>query len=113
MDVRAGLGVVTAAVLAGEVLAASPPPAAFWSALPLAVLACARRPRARAWFAVALAALALGTARMRSVTAPVLPPAHVARLALPLRAVLVGRVVAAPARRGRRVVLLVEAEAIG
>jgi len=69
--------------------------------------------RAVLWTSVLVAGLALGAARMRTVTEPVLPPDHVARLPLPLRTTLIGRVVASPERREQRVVLLVEAEAVG
>src|SRR5207245_2500589 len=69
--------------------------------------------RGLAWAAVAVAALALGAARMHGVTSPVLPAAHVARLRLPLATTLEGRIVAAPERRAGRTVLLVEAEAVG
>src|SRR5207247_1719296 len=48
-----------------------------------------------------------------AVVAPTLPPDHVARLTLPVRTTLEGRVAAAPERRDRRTVLLVEAEAVG
>jgi len=43
----------------------------------------------------------------------VLPPEHVARLALPLATALEGRIVAAPERHAGRAVLLVAAEAVG
>src|SRR5207245_1440723 len=66
-----------------------------------------------AWAALAVAALALGAARMQGVTAPVLPAAHVARLRLPLATALEGRIVAAPERRPGRAVLLLEAVAVG
>ena len=117
VDVRAGLGVVTVGVLAGEIGAAAwaPPPAALLVAPAVALvlwLVTGRR-RGLAWAAVAVAALALGAARMRGVTAPVLPAAHVARLRLPLATVLEGRIVAAPERRAGRTVLLVEAAAVG
>ncbi len=117
VDVRAGLGVVTLGVLAGELGAAAwAPPAALLvaPAVPLLLwLATGRWRRGLAWTAVAVAALALGAARMRGVTAPVLPAAHVARLRLPLATALEGRIVAAPERRAGRTVLLVEAAAVG
>jgi competence protein ComEC len=111
---RAGLGVVTVAVLAAEVLAASwQPPRALVLAAPLVALAWWPRRRAVSWALVVLVALAAGAARMRSVTEPAFPPDHVAGLALPLRTTLVGRVVASPERREGRVVLLVEAAMVG
>src|SRR5437867_2684381 len=117
MDVRAGLGVVTVGVLAGEIGAATwvPPPAALLVAPAVACvlwLATGRR-RGLAWAVLAVAALVLGAARMHGVTSPVLPAAHVARLRLPLATVLEGRIVAAPERRAGRTVLLVEAAAVG
>ena len=118
LDVRAGLGVMTVGVLAGELGAAAwaPPPVALLvaPALPLGLwLATGRRWRGLAWAAVAAAALALGAVRLRAVTAPVLPAADVARLRLPLATALEGRIVAAPERRAGRTVLLVEASAVG
>jgi len=116
VEVRALLGVATAGVLAGELAApAFAPGLLFLFALAMAVLwlAGGRRRAPVAWAAVALAALALGTQRMAAVVAPTLPPDHVARLTLPVRTTLEGRVAAAPERRDRRTVLLVEAEAVG
>jgi len=117
VDVRAGLGVVTVGVLAGEIGAAAwaPPPAALLVAPAVACvlwLATGRR-RGLEWAVLAVAALALGAARMQGVTAPVLPAAHVARLRLPLATALEGRIVAAPERRPQRTVLLLEAVAVG
>ena len=117
VDVRAGLGVVTAGVLAGEIGAAAwaPPPAALLVAPAVACvlwLATGRR-RGLEWAVLAVAALALGAARMHGVTSPVLPAAHVARLRLPLATALEGRIVAAPERRPQRTVLLLEAVAVG
>ena len=117
VDVRAGLGVVTVGVLAGEIGAAAwaPPPAALLVAPAVACvlwLATGRR-RGLEWAVLAVAALALGAARMHGVTSPVLPAAHVARLRLPLATALEGRIVAAPERRPQRTVLLLEAVAVG
>ena len=113
MDVRAGLGVVTVGVLAGEMLAAGwQPPLALLLGAPLLPLLFRRR-HAALWMGITLAALALGAARMRSVTDPPLAPDHVVHLPLPLRATLAGRVVAPPECRDRRAVLLVAAETVG
>jgi competence protein ComEC len=112
VGVRAGLGVVAAGVLAGELVGAAwTPPLALLVAVPLAGLPGGRR--AVLWLAVASAALGLGMARIRSVAHPVLPPAHVARLPLPLRTRLEGRIVGSPEVRDKRLVLLVEAQAVG
>jgi competence protein ComEC len=109
---RAVVGVATAAVLAGELVAARwrPPSALFL----LGVAVLAGVPRAwRLLAAVALLGLALGVSSMDTVARPALPADHLAHLALPLRTTLVGRIVAAPERREGRVVLLVEAESVG
>ena len=116
MEVRAVLGVTTAGVLAGELAApALSAPLLFVLAGALAALWLVgrRRRRPAAWLALALAAVALGAHRMSAVLAPTFPPEHVARLTLPLPTTLEGRVAAAPERRDRRTVLLVEAEALG
>ncbi|TMA39475.1 MAG: ComEC family competence protein, partial [Deltaproteobacteria bacterium] len=116
MEVRAVLGVATAGVLAGELAApARSAPLLFVLAGALAALWLAgrRRWRPAAWSALALAAVALGAQRMSGVVAPIFPPEHVARLTRPLQTTLEGRVAAAPERRDRRTVLLVEAEALG
>ena len=117
VEVRAGLGVVTVGVLAGEIGAAAwaPPPAVLLVAPPLPLvlwLATGRRWRSLAWTTVGVAALALGAARMHPVTSPFLQAADVARLRLPLATVLEGRIVAAPERHPGRAVLVVEAEAV-
>ena len=116
MEVRAVLGVAMAGVLAGELAApARSAPLLFVFAAALAALWLAGRRRRTwaAWLALALAAVALGAHRMSGVRAPIFPPEHVARLTRPLRTTLEGRVAAAPERRDRRTVLLVEAEALG
>lgn len=118
MNLRAGLGVVTIGVLAGEIAAVSwqtPPALLLGAALVplLAWLATGRRRRVLLGTATGLGALALGAARMATVVTPVLPPDHVARLALPLRTVLTGTIVEAPGWRPGRVVLVVEAEVVG
>src|SRR5438094_209601 len=105
-----------AGVLAGELAApARSAPLLFVFAAALAALWLAGRRRRTwaAWLALALAAVALGAHRMSGVRAPIFPPEHVARLTRPLRTTLEGRVAAAPERRDRRTVLLVEAEALG
>jgi competence protein ComEC len=115
MAMRAGLGAVTLGVLAGEVVGAGWEGSA--AALALAGVAAwlvgGRRHAPLLLAAVTLGAFALGAARMRGVTAPVLPPDDVARLPLPLATTLTGRIAAAPERRDDRVVLLVAAEAAG
>jgi len=113
VGVRAALGVTAAAVVAGEVVAGWPPAAVALVVIGLGALLTARTPRRRALVALALAAAGVGIVRVRVVVAPALPPGHVARLPLPLRTVLTGRVVGSPERRGRRLVLEVEAEAVG
>src|SRR3989441_12998380 len=110
------LGVATAGVLAGELAApALSPGLLFVFALSMAPLwlAGGRRRAPVAWVAVTLVALALGAHRMSGVVAPTFAPDHVARLPLPIRTTLEGRVAAAPQRRDGRTVLLVEAEAVG
>src|SRR6266852_1181857 len=105
-EVRPGLGVITAGVLAGEIAAAAwTPPVAALIVVPTAALAlwlAAKRWRGLGWAALAATALTLGATRMRGVTSPVLPPEHVARLALPLATALEGRIVAAPERHACR-----------
>ena len=113
MGVRAALGVTATAVVAGQLVAAWPPVAVALFAAGLGALVTARTPRRRALLALAVVAAGLGLLRMRAVVAPALPSVHVARLALPLRTVLTGRVVGSPERRGRRVVLDLEVEAVG
>ncbi len=106
MDVRAVLWVVTAGVLAGQLL---PVPASWLAAVSAIVLAGGRRLPA---VAVCLAAAAIGAARLEAVMSPSWPADHVARAPLPLRAIVEGRVVAAPERRGGRTILVVETDAI-
>jgi competence protein ComEC len=104
------------AVVVGQLVATrlEPSPATLAMLLGLAALASIgawRRPCLLV-VVVSIGGTALGAARMRAVTAPTLPACHVATLPLPLRTVLVGRVVAAPERRGDRTVVLLEAETI-
>jgi competence protein ComEC len=118
MEVRAGLGMVAGGVLAGELLAFRwLPPAGLLLGAPLVPLglwlATGRRHGGLLGAAVLAGALAAGAGRAAGVVAPALPPTHVARLGLPLRTRLTGRVVAAPERRPGRTVLLVEAERVG
>ena len=115
---RAGLAVVTVAVLAGEMVAAR-------AALPVRVLVGApllaallavprgRQRAACAWTAVALGAASVGAFRMLAVVVPDQPATHVARLSLPLRTGAVGWIVEAPERREGRTVLVVDVEAVG
>jgi len=114
---RAGLVWATAGVLAGEVLAASSPLSAplFGVAALLALLGWlvrGRRDGALLAATVAAAGAALGAARMAAAVAPALPAADVARLPLPLRTELVGRIVDPPERRPGRTTLVVEAERV-
>ena len=116
MEVRATVWVAAAGVLAGELAAPRlSPPVLFGVACALAIvwLAGRRRSAAVAWIAVAAMALGVGAQRMSVVQAPEFPPDHVARLTLPLRTALEGRIAAAPDRRDGRTVLLVAAEAVG
>jgi competence protein ComEC len=116
--VRAGLAVVTLAVLAGEMLAAGATvPARMLVGAPLvpALLAVPRgRQRAAcAWTALALGAALVGALRMQAVVAPIQPETHVARLSLPVRTAARGWIVEAPDHREGRTVLLVDVEAVG
>jgi competence protein ComEC len=111
VEVRALLGVAAAAVLGSALVAAlvEPPPTVL-VALAMAASLIVWRRRRVPWVAVMLAGITLGAGRMRP---PALPACHVARLSLPRRTALAGRVVASPERRGDRTVLLLEAESIG
>jgi competence protein ComEC len=112
LDLRGALGVVAAGVVAGALAADAwlPPWLLLLAGGAVAGFAC-RRPGLR-WAGLALLALAVGAARVRTVRGT--PGADdVSRLALPLRTVLVGRVVAPPDRRPGRTVLVVAAEAVG
>src|SRR6185503_9867201 len=105
------------AVVAGQLVAARWQPSSAMLATLLGVVALASlaaylRPRLLV-AAMCAAGVVLGAVRMRTVTAPAPAACDVARLPLPLRTMLVGRVVAAPERRGDRTVVLLEAEAIG
>src|SRR5579884_558402 len=113
-DVRAGLGTVTAAVLGGELLAAriAGAPGLLGAAAGVTgVLWCLLR-RARrllGWAAIALAAGAVGAARMAALPAAADDVAH---LGLPRRAAVVGRLAAAPVRRGERSVVVLAVESV-
>jgi competence protein ComEC len=117
-DVRGGLATVTAAVLAGEMLAARVANAAgaLGAAAAIAGAAALFGLRARrrwvGWVALALAAGALGAARMEALLAPPGAADDVAHLVLPRRATVVGRVAAAPVRRGTRSVVVLAVESI-
>src|SRR5579875_108406 len=116
-DVRAGLGTVTAAVLAGELLAAriAVAPGLLGAAAAVAgVLWCLawRGRRLLGWAAIALAAGAAGAARMAALLALPAAADDVAHLALPRRAAVVGRLAAAPVQRGERSVLVLAVEAV-
>ncbi len=109
MEVSAVSWLVTIGVLAGQLLPVAPLPALAGAA----VMACAGwRWRCCIGVAVLLAAAALGASSLQRVMHPTLPDDHVARLALPLRGTLEGRVVAAPDRRPGRTTLLIEATAV-
>ncbi len=113
MDARAGLGLVTAAVLAGEVLAAAwSPPRGLALVLFLAAF-CPWRRRLVLGIVLLLVAFLAGAARMRAVVSPALPADDVTHLTFPVRTTLVGRIVAAPERRDGRTILLVAAESVG
>jgi competence protein ComEC len=114
VNARAGIFVVTAAVLAGETLAPLWPVALRTVATPpLAVLAVwfagGRRRPPLLWLVVALSALALGLLRGRPVGIGELPGDHVAHLIGVRKTRLEGEVVRSPARRGDRLVLVIAA----
>src|SRR5262245_2771806 len=104
MALRAGAGVFTVAVLAGELAAAAwPSPGSLVIAAPLVAVVAWRLGRRRqgwlVWLLVGVVGVATGAASMRRVLAPDLPATHVTRLSLPLRTTLVGRIVASPEGR--------------
>jgi competence protein ComEC len=116
-DVRAGLGTATAAVLAGELLAAriAVAPGLLGGATAIAGALWLVVPRARrmlGWAAIALAAGALGAARMAALLAPPAAADDVAQLVLPRRTTIIGRLTAAPVRRGARSVLVLAVESV-
>jgi len=111
MRVPAVLWLVTGGVVVGELASARLFPSLAAIAALALVGAALWRGRTRP-AAVAAWAIALGLARMRSVVAPALPGDHVARLPLPFRTTLVGRVAEAPQVRESRTVLVVEAERV-
>jgi competence protein ComEC len=118
MAMRAGLALVTGGVLGGQVLVALYPPLrVLLLGAPLLALGAwvLLRPRKPALLGatLALTAAAVGAARLATLLAPTLAPAHVARLTLPARTTLEGRIAASPARRPGRTVLVIEAEAVG
>jgi competence protein ComEC len=118
VDARGGLAVVTVGVLAGQLAASAWPACAtpFGVAAAAAPVVALLAPRWRVVLgaaALALVGLTAGALRMRDVVTPVLPADHVARLALPLRTTLIGKVVAAPRRRANATILVVECERIG
>jgi competence protein ComEC len=117
MQQGAGLPIVTAALVAGDLAAAAGPLpyegiAAASAVALLAAMACRRRPRFVLLVAAAFAAFGIGAARSRAALYPSLPPAHIAHLELPAHTTLVARVAAPPERRRRQTVLLVEAEQV-
>ena len=117
MQQGAGLPIVTAALVAGELAAAAhavPYVAVASSAAGalVAALLWQRRRRPALLVAATLAAFGIGAARCRAVLYPSLPPHHVAHLELPAHTTLVARVVTPPERRRRQTVLVVEAEQV-
>ena len=116
MDGRAGVGVLAVAVIAGELLAGRVPAALVAGVALLSLLgagALGARRREFAWIALALAAVALGIARMAPVVAPRLEPDDVARLALPLRTTVEGAIVESPERDDDRTVMVVAVDHVG
>jgi competence protein ComEC len=117
VEARAGLLVVTAAVLAGELTAPTWPALSELAVVPLLAtaalwVASGRAGGIRLWLLVGTLGLALGALRMRSIVHPLLAPGDVARLALPQSVTLEGRIARAPAPRSEATVLVVEAERV-
>jgi competence protein ComEC len=108
VEVSAVLWVVTIGVLAGQLVPVTP---VVFAVGALAMAGAAWRWRWCIGGSVLFASAALGAVCLERVVAPPLPDDHVARLSLPLRGTLEGRVVAAPERRPGRTTLLVEASA--
>jgi competence protein ComEC len=113
VEVRAALWVVTAGVVGGQLIAAyaGQPAAGVALGMALALLAAGTPPGSAG--RAALAAGALGVVQVDRVARPRFPGDHVARLALPLRTTLMGRIASAPAAGPGRTVVVVEAEAVG
>jgi competence protein ComEC len=115
LDARSALGLVTVSVLGGQLLAAGgAPPVTVLLGAPLAasVLWFVSRRSVVGWTALALAGAALGAVRLQAVTRPALLAGHVARLDLPRRATLVGRVADPPMHRAGRTALVLDVEAV-
>jgi competence protein ComEC len=109
--------VVTVGVIAGEMLASALPPARWilvatlLSALGAVVFR--RRRTELVWVALALAAVGVGVASMGPVIDPTLAPDDVARLALPLRTTLDGRVTEPPEGGDDRTILVIAVDHLG
>jgi competence protein ComEC len=122
--VHLGLGLFTIGVVGGQLvdaaLARVPLLAMLGAVSAVAALMAraalgveARTTRAVTALAVLLAGATLGAAYLARVTRVPDDPAHVARLPLPLRTVLEGEVVEAPVPTRERVVVVLEARAVG
>jgi len=114
--VRPLLAVVTLGIVAGELAGDAGPGLAPFAALAIGAggvwLASGRRAVA-GWAALALLAVGLGRAWTAVALGPASTPDDVARLPLPLRTTVTGRVVAAPERREHRTILIVDVAAVG
>lgn len=105
---------VVAAGLLGVQLVPWRPPAGVLVAAGCATLVgwgCTRR-QALAWLALGLVAAAVGARGLRTVDVPRLPPDHVARLALPVRATLAGEVEEVRRGTGGRTSIVLRASAV-
>ncbi len=111
MRVPAVLWLVTGGVVAGELASAALVPSMAAIAAIVGAGALCWRGRGRP-AAIALLAVALGLARMRTVVAPASTPDDIADLPLPFRTTLVARVADAPQVREGRTVLIVDAEQV-
>ena len=115
MDARASVWVVAAGVLAGQLAEPMAPATLVLVGLGVGVGGVgllARRTPAVAWPCLAMLIMALGAVQARSVREPALPPPDIGALALPRRAVLVGRVAETPSRRGDHAIVILEAESV-
>jgi competence protein ComEC len=110
---RAAVWVVTAGVLGVQLVPWRPPAGALAATATALLVAwgCTRH-RPLGWLAVALLAAAASARGLDAVEAPLLPPDHVARLALPLRTTLAGEVEEIRRRTGGRAVVVLQASAV-